>query len=377
MKIGIYFALTTYGGVQSCIIALVKQLNKQGITPVLIWEEPPNAKILDEHQLRLDYEKVEVLIGRRFLNKLPHSLRYLLTPLSAVTASKLKGDYDFIYLFTNTFLNDIETPYFYYVSGPPFLPDLYPSQGIKGLRYKLFRLIYLTLLKPSFPVYEFHYDEDSCAINSEFTANLFYKSHNKRLQVIYPPTPSRISSPVERKLNRVICLSRLAPYKRQELMLELAEAHPAVEFLIAGTVTSENTGYLNYLRHEINVRNLKNVDVEINCSESRLDELLRSSTYYFFAAVNEHFGITTVEAIMAGVLPFVHDSGGQVEIVPDERLRFTDETMMSGFANLTAVSPDERREMLAHLARNAAQFSEIEFVSSLIHRLDKISTTEI
>jgi glycogen synthase len=39
---------------------------------------------------------------------------------------------------------------------------------------------------------------------------------------------------------------------------------------------------------------------------------------------NEPFGISTVEAIAAGCVPIVHNSGGQREIVPFDDLRFND-----------------------------------------------------
>jgi len=39
---------------------------------------------------------------------------------------------------------------------------------------------------------------------------------------------------------------------------------------------------------------------------------------------NEPFGITTVQAIASGCIPVVHNSGGQKEIVPLEKLRFND-----------------------------------------------------
>jgi hypothetical protein len=40
----------------------------------------------------------------------------------------------------------------------------------------------------------------------------------------------------------------------------------------------------------------------------------------------EHFGIAVAEMICAGVLPFVHDSGGVCELVTDPSLKFVTTT---------------------------------------------------
>ena len=38
--------------------------------------------------------------------------------------------------------------------------------------------------------------------------------------------------------------------------------------------------------------------------------------------INEPFGIVTVQAISAGIIPIVHNSGGQKEVVPIKELRY-------------------------------------------------------
>jgi len=50
--------------------------------------------------------------------------------------------------------------------------------------------------------------------------------------------------------------------------------------------------------------------------------LLQESRYFLHTVVNEPFGLTAVQAMAAGCLPIVHDSGGQRETVPNPRLRY-------------------------------------------------------
>jgi glycosyltransferase involved in cell wall biosynthesis len=46
---------------------------------------------------------------------------------------------------------------------------------------------------------------------------------------------------------------------------------------------------------------------------------------FYTHSVSEPFGITTVQGIATGCIPIVHNSGGQIEIVEDELLRYNNE----------------------------------------------------
>ena len=67
---------------------------------------------------------------------------------------------------------------------------------------------------------------------------------------------------------------------------------------------------------------LTNVHLVPDASEEERDKLLSSSTFFLHSLRSEPFGITTVQGIAAGCIPIVHNSGGQIEIVEDELLRY-------------------------------------------------------
>jgi alpha-1,2-mannosyltransferase len=46
--------------------------------------------------------------------------------------------------------------------------------------------------------------------------------------------------------------------------------------------------------------------------------ILLNSKVYFHCAIDEHFGISVIEAMASGCVPIVHDSGGPKEIVPEK-----------------------------------------------------------
>jgi hypothetical protein len=80
---------------------------------------------------------------------------------------------------------------------------------------------------------------------------------------------------------------------------------------------------------------------------------------------NEHFGMAVAEMVKGGMIPFVSDSGGQVEIVEDYRLRFA--TIADAVAKIVAVLGDRvaQQGLRAHLIRQGAKFSPQRFGAEL------------
>jgi glycosyltransferase involved in cell wall biosynthesis len=81
---------------------------------------------------------------------------------------------------------------------------------------------------------------------------------------------------------------------------------------------------------------------------------------------NEHFGIAVAEMLRAGCIPFVHDSGGPVEIVGGRgELHFQDAA--GGAQALAAAMRDPARQegLRRSLAERRNLFSAEEFCSTL------------
>jgi glycosyltransferase involved in cell wall biosynthesis len=108
-----------------------------------------------------------------------------------------------------------------------------------------------------------------------------------------------------------------------------------------------------------------------NPSHAEVKQALAQTRFYVFPAVNEHFGMTTVEAIAMGAIPFVHDSGGQREIVPLDGLRFSDETFLERFGRLSLMSQDELEDARCWLRGYINRFSEDIAVDKLLGYMDQ------
>ena len=97
-----------------------------------------------------------------------------------------------------------------------------------------------------------------------------------------------------------------------------------------------------------------------------LIEHLYKAKFYVFTAKDEHFGITTVEAMMHGAIPFVHNSGGQKEIVPFEELRFEDEEFISKFDILINKNEQALDDIRNKMSKHLQKFEEFVFIDKML-----------
>jgi glycosyltransferase involved in cell wall biosynthesis len=95
-------------------------------------------------------------------------------------------------------------------------------------------------------------------------------------------------------------------------------------------------------------------------------ELLGRAKVYVHSAHNEHFGITIVEAMAAGCVPVVNDTGGPREIVSaDVGYRWND--VNQAVVQVSNLIEDEalRRELSKAAASRAREFGPEAFESGM------------
>ena len=346
-RVGIVYRLESAGGVQSCALALIRALNRQGITPDIIWDTPPSPRLLEEAQARAGFHRVKLTFSSHLLDRLPFTLRYLANIFNIIPGDLLKDSYDFFYIFYNGFLLSPGTPQVRYLSGPPLIPQLANIRpGLAGLPMRFLEGLYRRWLKHSRPAYEFH-PGSTYVINAQYTARLFEQAHGVALPVVYPPIPvpdSSFSAADWPRRDTLAFFSRIIDYKRPNWVINLARLHPDLRCVIMGSVPNHRRAYFESLQAQARSLGLEQVTFLANPSNERVRAELARTRYYVFPARNEHFGMTTVEAIAAGALPFVHDSGGQREIVPFENLRFSDGEFEEKFEALTCLDSAEVKQ---------------------------------
>jgi alpha-1,2-mannosyltransferase len=199
--------------------------------------------------------------------------------------------------------------------------------------------------------------------NSDFTRGFVRNKWHRDATTVYPPCPIEMYDNYSKSSAReelVVTIGRVSPEKRFDLFLDLARMVPNTKFVIVGTVQLPR--YYEYLRQ----RAPDNVSFVLSPLR-KVRDILGRATAYVHCAVNEHFGITIVEAMAAGCVPIVHDSGGPREIVTEDvGFRWSDlRTAADCISRLSG--DDQLRERLSvAAAARAKRFSPETFESEML-----------
>jgi glycosyltransferase involved in cell wall biosynthesis len=226
--------------------------------------------------------------------------------------------------------------------------------------------------------------------NSQFT-----KQFNDQLFpgmksiVIYPPVSlvTRDLGLGTRKENVILHVGRFRvknlaseDYKKQGFMIDsfkklVDEGFKHWKFYLAASVKKEDEEAFQMLKNKA-----KGYPIEfyINKTNNELFELYSKAKIYWHASgygediekhpeLAEHFGITTVEAMGAGVVPVVINSGGQKEIVTDGENGLLWNTSEELLEKTKSLAGNEKlwHELSQNAQKRASDFSEERFCNEV------------
>lgn len=120
----------------------------------------------------------------------------------------------------------------------------------------------------------------------------------------------------------VVTVGAINPDKDQLLQVQIAARFPDRKFVLIGYNSSPR--YYELVMRTIRELGLSNVQVVTDATKEEIPVYLSRARVYLHTKRDEHFGISIAEAIGRGCMPVIHNSGGQVEIVPDPALRYED-----------------------------------------------------
>jgi len=185
---------------------------------------------------------------------------------------------------------------------------------------------------------------------------------------VYPPCPVDAYSElgkVQSKENLAVTVGRIVPEKRFHLFIKLARMVPTTRFVVIGSLSNGTSGYYEGLREAAP----ENVSFVLSPLR-KVKGILRRAMAYVHCAENEHFGITIVEAMAAGCIPIVHDSGGPTEIVTNE-VGFRWRDLATAARQITSLVENDhfRREFSAASSAKAQEFRPEIFESEMVRVL--------
>ena len=207
--------------------------------------------------------------------------------------------------------------------------------------------------------------------NSEFVAAKIRESHGVEAQIVYPPVPGSFPEvPWEQRRAAVVAVGRMHEIKRWEMAVETldivrrdgadsgsglgltliaAPAQPAYAKRMAALAASRSW-----------FRILSDV------SREELAREVASHRYGIHTMENEHFGIAPAEQLQAGCIPFVHDSGGPVEIVGGRKeLRFADARDAAGKLAAVVRTPALESDLRQALAGRRGTYATEKFTENI------------
>lgn len=215
--------------------------------------------------------------------------------------------------------------------------------------------------------------------NSEFSRKAILKTFGVDSTIIPPPVDVDIfrdrclASNIRNE--SILIISRIHPTKKIENAIHLAKLLRQNEIgmcmNIVGNILPDGIGYLTYLKDLVRSYGLEDfVRFEINVKFDRLLDLLRTSKVYVHPLPGEPFGISTVEAMSAGIIPVVPDIGGHTEFVPEKYQFHTYGEGVQAVADALAAPSSERIKLSHAMQKYSASNYVKKFQQILVKVMD-------
>lgn len=214
--------------------------------------------------------------------------------------------------------------------------------------------------------------ENHTLVNSDWTGAVHRSYFGGSTHTLYPPVPGSFPQrPWEQREDGFVCVGRLNGDKNLDRVIDMVQAvrakHPAFHLHLIGLPMFDEDGgaeYYEYVRR-CAAEHSDWLFLEEALSRDELLELLSRHRYGVHAKQDEHFGIAVAELVKAGCITFAHRSGGQMEIVADQRLLYDDQQDMVRRVLSVIESPVDCSELRPHLKKQAELFSAERFTREL------------
>ncbi|MFA5795625.1 MAG: glycosyltransferase family 4 protein [Candidatus Shapirobacteria bacterium] len=374
MKAGIYDPyLDTLGGGERYCLTVAEILIKNGHEVDLFWSGDKNLLQKAQDRFSLNLEHLNIVSD--IFGSSPRHLEFIEDqeifnhPTKTITQKLLKRyqtlkDYDFFF-----YVSDGSIPFLFSKTNllhfqVPFKESFkFHQKIINNLKSKFIRNV---------------------VCNSNFTARFIKQYFNHNLAVLYPPVDVDKFNPGQKR-NVILSVGRfdnILNAKKQDILIKafkkLSKKLPGWKLILAGG-SQKDPQDNSFLKELIKLSQGFPIEIYVNPSFSDLKNLYSTAKIYWHAAgyaVNEnlhpesteHFGISVVEAMASGCVPFVVNKGGLPEIITDGTDGFlwhTPKELISKTQNVV-----NNHQLLSQLSQNAqaksAIFSKKQFENKLL-----------
>jgi glycosyltransferase involved in cell wall biosynthesis len=219
--------------------------------------------------------------------------------------------------------------------------------------------------------------------NSEFTKKYIDKEYAVDSEVIYPPvdTASFTTGKKENIILTVGRFSKLLQAKRQDILIDafkemVDNGLKDWKFQLAGSTDVGGSEYLNELK-----KSAEKYPIEFfeNISFDNLKNLYSKAKIFWYAGgygideekepeKTEHFGMTIVEAMASGCIPFVVPKGGIKDTVENQKSGFyyDNQEQLQLLTNDLIINPQKAEKMGKEVIQSGRKFDRKIFYQNFL-----------
>lgn len=379
------------GGAEKTALVAAEALARAGLIVSCFTDSAVSLQELREHfGLELSDVNLQTLPVPRLPGHLPHAVRDVLRDRAHARAIRASGPRLFINMKFKSELPGLGARSSWYYAHFPHRLEVPARSFAHGAYLRAVATLRRVLVQRGVPRFVDTYD--LVLANSQFTRGHVLRRWEVDATVMHPPCAETAGVSTSNRDRTILNVGRFQsdgpniPHKRQDV---LVDAFARMQDLIAagwslqlvGAVGSSpaDQAYLDRVREM--ARGLP-VVVHANAPHELLTDLSRRARIYWHAQgygtdgalhpeAQEHFGISTVEAMAAGIVPVVYATAGPAEVVQDEpELTWrTPEELATRTRAL--LEPDRWALWHRWCQHRAAEFSTSAFTNHLtaLHRL--------
>jgi glycosyltransferase involved in cell wall biosynthesis len=209
--------------------------------------------------------------------------------------------------------------------------------------------------------------------NSNWTGQRIERLLGVRARTLYPPVlDAGDLPPWSTRSCAFVAMGRISPEKEYERVIRIIarvrESAPTVTLTIVGTYDARSVAYYRSL-----VALARSLDptgqwfsIRRDLSREDVRTLLTTTRYGIHGMREEHFGMAPAEMVRAGMVVWVPDGGGQVEIVGKASgLRYADEEDAVNKILDVMQQPNEERHLREYLRVHSQRFSHVHFMEQI------------
>lgn len=377
--------LDTLGGGERYCLTVAEILSKNGYQVELLWDKDP--EIISKAQARFSLDLSSVTLGKDFFNLPPGNIDLFENNIDSARKysqpvnppNLIKKINDFIVKSKNTRKYDL---IFFLSDGS--IPFLFAKKNLLHLQVPFH--FQLNPINRFLNKIKFLFISDTVC-NSVFTQKFIEKFYSTPTVLLYPPVDIDKFSADHDKENIILSVGRfdnIMNAKKQDVLIEAFrtiyryQATKNWKLILAGgsLQSTQTNSYLNHLR---NISQGLPVEFIVNPPFEDLKNIYQKSKIYWHAAgyeidqetqpeFTEHFGITVVEAMSAGLVPLPVNKGGLPEIITDnlDGFLWNDLDQLISKTNLLIDSPQLLEQMRQAAIRKAQNYSKSNFQSNLL-----------